>query len=112
MHSKMLTQKLLLNGTFGLVFSALENPFLTTGYRILRRRCFPLIQPGDLPGSLGGPGGVPNRIKMLPKDARHSSWSKLDLRFLPAVKGAVRPGDEPTIIASVTMGIKSLHRSH
>jgi len=44
----------MVKGTFWPSFSALENPFLTTGYRILGRRLRPLLQPGDLPRSLGG----------------------------------------------------------
>ena len=51
-----------------MVFLGRENPFLTTGYRILCRRLRPLLQPGDLPRSLGGRAGVPNRAKMLPHD--------------------------------------------
>ena len=45
-----------------------ENPFLTVGYRILDRRLPPACQPSDLPRSLGGPAGVPNRTKILPHD--------------------------------------------
>ena len=49
-------------------FLGRENPFLTVGYRILGRRLRPLTQPSDLPRSLGGLAGVPNRAKMLPND--------------------------------------------
>ncbi len=55
-------------GEFLAGFLGRENPFLTTGYRILGRRCFPLIQPSDLPRCLGARAGVPNTAKMLPKD--------------------------------------------
>ena len=49
-------------------FLGRENPFLTVGYRIEGRRLRPLIQPSDLPRSLGGRAGVPNRAKILPHD--------------------------------------------
>jgi hypothetical protein len=45
-------------------FLGRENPFLTVGYRIEGRRLRPLIQPSDLPRSLGGRAGVPNRAKI------------------------------------------------
>lgn len=46
------------------------------------------------------------------KELSHPSWSQISQRFLPAASDSLELNLEPTTIAFVNRGIKSLQRSH
>ena len=86
-------------------------PFLTTGYRHLGMRGFPVCHPSEFPRRLGETAGLPILIKS----------GSIDCKTLPGVNSGrdFCQGKRISLTTSlanhncqVTNGIKSLHRSH